>query len=148
MGTINLNRVASVLSIVCAILMVVAGIIRLTHAGTGTDAFQIAVVGFYLVVFGLLLSLVELRAFAVLTRHFGFLFSWIGKGLFFIFVACLLFGISPFHTAAGVVIILVGIFFICLQFVPSTKSPEALTGKKPDAMLENAHPPANQVPAV
>ena len=69
---------------------------------------------FYLVIFGVLIVLSELNVYAIV-KHFGFMFSYRGAGLFYIYSGTLVLGVNiqdvdfPIGLVVGITIIVIGI---------------------------------------
>jgi hypothetical protein len=51
------------------------------------------------------------------------MFSFIGRGVFYLFVGCIIMGDNWWKYAAGSIIALVGIGYIALEYVPSIEPP-------------------------
>ncbi|KAK3691259.1 hypothetical protein LTR37_018748 [Vermiconidia calcicola] len=56
-------------------------------------------------------------------RYASFMFSFIGRGVFYLFVGCIIMGDSWWKYAAGSIIALAGIGYIALEYVPSIEPP-------------------------
>jgi len=56
-------------------------------------------------------------------KYFSFLFSFIGRGIFYIFLGIIV-SQSLFRTTLGVIITLIGVGFTVLEFIPSFGLPE------------------------
>eukprot|EP00736_Rhodelphis_marinus_P014027 Rmarinus@m.25985 len=141
MVQINVNACCAVAGGISGVLMIVVGILLLA----GLSSFQAFVVGCYLLIFGSVIVFLEFKVLDVFTKYFGFLFSWIGKGLFLIFVACLMLGSGDFQTFCGVVVIMVGIMFIILALIGKLQQPPGSKGpaNTTQPMLDGqAKPPA------
>ncbi|KAJ6789330.1 hypothetical protein PWT90_01070 [Aphanocladium album] len=57
------------------------------------------------------------------SRYANFLFSFVGRGVFYIFLGCLLLGKAVLANISGAVVGIVGIAYIALEFVPSIEPP-------------------------
>lgn len=116
------------LSIVAAVLVIVAGVFRCQ-----TGLFTNVVIGVYLVIFGACTIVMELFYPPALASWFGFYARWIGRGLWFFFLGCLIIE-QPnsrwdnFGFWAGVVIIVVGILYFIFGFLPFIQKPTPVKG--------------------
>ncbi|KAH7160766.1 Golgi apparatus membrane protein TVP15 [Dactylonectria macrodidyma] len=81
------------------------------------------VLGCYMIVFGLSIALLEFQIPPQLSRYASFLFSFIGRGAFYIFIGGLLLGEMFLSKLAGAVVGVVGIAYVALEFVPSIEPP-------------------------
>ncbi|KYK59320.1 Golgi apparatus membrane protein TVP15 [Drechmeria coniospora] len=84
---------------------------------------QKIVVGSYMVVFGLAIALLEFQIPPQLPRYASFLFSFLGRGAFYIFIGCLILGKSILQNIAGGIVGIVGIGYVALEFVASIEPP-------------------------
>ena len=71
----------------------------------------------------ILTSLSEFQIPPQVARYASFMFSFIGRGVFYLFVGCIIMGDSWWKYAAGSIIALVGIGYIALEYVPSIEPP-------------------------
>jgi len=86
--------------------------------------FEKLVVSIYVILFGLATALLEFQIPPQLSRYASFLFSFIGRGVFYIFVGSILFDEHIVNDIFGIVIALVGVAYIVLEFVPSIEPPQ------------------------
>ncbi|PFH62365.1 hypothetical protein XA68_13959 [Ophiocordyceps unilateralis] len=84
---------------------------------------QTIVVGAYMIVFGLAIALLEFQIPPQISRYASFLFSFIGRGAFYIFIGCLLLGGMILQNIAGAVVGIVGLAYVVLEFIPSIEPP-------------------------
>ncbi|KAH7149934.1 Golgi apparatus membrane protein TVP15 [Dactylonectria estremocensis] len=113
------------LSDIFRIVNLVVGAI--TTLGGITHIFSLSlssiVLGCYMIVFGLSIALLEFQIPPQLSRYASFLFSFIGRGAFYIFIGGLLLGEMFLSKLAGAVVGVVGIAYVALEFVPSIEPP-------------------------
>ncbi|KAM5348127.1 hypothetical protein ACJ41O_007951 [Fusarium nematophilum] len=113
------------LSDIFRIVNIVVGVI--TALGGITHIFQLnlqpIIVGAYMIVFGLTIVLLEFQIPPQVSRHASFLFSFIGRGVFYIFLGCLLLGALLISKIAGAIVGIVGIAYVALEFLPSIEPP-------------------------
>ncbi|KAF4635672.1 hypothetical protein G7Y89_g2432 [Cudoniella acicularis] len=81
-------------------------------------------VGLYVALFGAITVLLEFQIPPQLSRYASFLFSFIGRGIFYIFVGCILIGPSTTTSIFGGAIALVGVAYVILEFIPSIEPPQ------------------------
>ncbi|KAL7276622.1 hypothetical protein RUND412_000388 [Rhizina undulata] len=100
-------------------IMVLGGIAQFFPVG-----IQNAVIGSYVIAFGLATALLEFQIPPQVPRYASFMFSFLGRGIFYIFVgSILLSGWWP-RIIAGSLVGLVGLGYAALSFVPSVEPPE------------------------
>ncbi|KAJ5893632.1 hypothetical protein N7495_005323 [Penicillium taxi] len=83
------------------------------------------IVGAYVIVFGLVVAGLEflpnIPDYAY--RYASFLFSFLGRGVFYIFVGCLLLHDNVLRIIAGSLVGFIGVGFAVLEFIPSIEPP-------------------------
>ncbi|ODV80540.1 COPI associated [Suhomyces tanzawaensis NRRL Y-17324] len=82
------------------------------------------VIGLYLIAFGSVIGLLEFRVPAEAYAYGSFLFSFIGRGVFYTFIGASINGASAFRIIAGLIVFVVGLGYIALEAVPSVSPPE------------------------
>ncbi|KAH6676472.1 golgi apparatus membrane protein tvp15-like protein [Halenospora varia] len=87
-------------------------------------AFGNLMVGIYVVLFGLITALLEFQIPPQLSRYASFLFSFLGRGIFYIFVGSVLLGHGTLNNIFGGAIGLVGVAYCVLEFIPSIEPPQ------------------------
>ncbi|CZR64974.1 probable TVP15 Tlg2-Vesicle Protein [Phialocephala subalpina] len=100
-------------------LMVIGGIfhifpVSMTHV----------IVGVYVAIFGAAIALLEFQIPPQVSRYGSFLFSFIGRGIFYIFVGSLLLETYIITIIFGTIIGLIGVAYVVLEFVPSIEPPQ------------------------
>ncbi|KAI8723491.1 hypothetical protein NCS52_00204900 [Fusarium sp. LHS14.1] len=86
-------------------------------------SMQPIIVGCYMIVFGLVIGLLEFQIPPQVSRHASFLFSFIGRGVFYIFLGSLLLGSMVISKIAGGIVGITGIAYVALEFLPSIEPP-------------------------
>jgi hypothetical protein len=121
-----------------------SNIIRLVNLGVGVIMvlggisqffpmkLQSIIVGCYVIVFGLVTALLEFQIPPQTSRYASFLFSFLGRGVFYIFVGSILIHDSILRIIAGSIIGLVGAIYVGLEFVPSIEPPENMRSSEWD----------------
>ena len=82
-----------------------------------TDSFQCFVVAIYAGVFGVALVLTEIRAPMCCTQYMGFTMTFLGRGLAYIFLGCLIYlpsAVNGFCYAAFIVMEIIGFLYVIL----------------------------------
>ncbi|KAM3514049.1 hypothetical protein MY11210_002261 [Beauveria gryllotalpidicola] len=81
------------------------------------------ILSIYMIIFGLSIGLLEFQIPPQVSRYANFLFSFVGRGVFYVFLGCLLLGTKIISNIAGGVVGITGIAYIALEFVPSIEPP-------------------------
>ncbi|KAK9784617.1 hypothetical protein AB5N19_00466 [Seiridium cardinale] len=102
------------------VVMILGGI---SQFFTDLNGFQSFVVGSYVILFGAAIGLLEFQIPAQVSRYASFLFSFIGRGIFYIFVGSILLNSGVLRIIAGSIIGLVGVCYAVLEFIPSIEPP-------------------------
>ncbi|KAK4109986.1 COPI associated [Canariomyces notabilis] len=108
-----------IVNLAVAVLMILGGIAQFFPSG-----FKEIVVGVYVIIFGLATGLLEFRIPPQVSRYASFLFSFIGRGVFYIFIGCII--LDHDHTLRiidGSIIGLIGVAYVVLEFIPSIEPP-------------------------
>lgn len=100
-------------------LMVASGIYHCIPPTIST-----VVVGIYVILFGLATGLLEFQIPPQVSRYASFLFSFLGRGVFYIFVGSILLDKHLMDQIFGTIIGVVGIAYIVLEFIPSIEPPQ------------------------
>ncbi|KAI9772530.1 MAG: Late Golgi vesicles protein [Geoglossum simile] len=86
--------------------------------------FQSVVVGCYVIVFGLATALLEYQIPPYMARYASFLFSFLGRGIFYIFIGSILLHDHVLRIIAGSIIGFVGVVYVVLEYIPSIEPPQ------------------------
>ncbi|KAJ2906729.1 hypothetical protein GGI21_004007 [Coemansia aciculifera] len=100
-----------IVNIVMAVLMVVAGIAFFTWSN-----FLRIMLGVFEIVFAVWIIMFELAEMAWLTPYVQFMFTWCGRGIFYVFMGCLTLGYRALGWILGSVMIGIGLAYIVLSF--------------------------------
>jgi len=100
------------------VVMVLGGISQFFPIG-----FQSLIVGVYVIIFGLAVALLEFQIPPQVARYASFLFSFLGRGIFYIFVGSILLHDHVLRIIAGSIVGLVGVGYVALEFIPSIEPP-------------------------
>jgi len=107
-----------IVNLVVAVIMVLGGISQFFPIN-----FQSVIVGVYVMIFGLATGLLEFQIPPQVSRYASFLFSFIGRGIFYIFVGSILLHDGVLRIIAGSIVGLVGVAYVALEFIPSIEPP-------------------------
>ncbi|KAJ1333643.1 COPI associated protein [Microdochium nivale] len=100
------------------VVMILGGISQFFPFG-----FQSVIVGIYVIIFGLAVALLEFQIPPQVARYASFLFSFLGRGIFYIFVGSILLHDHVLRQIAGSIVGLVGVGYVALEFIPSIEPP-------------------------
>ncbi|OTA63577.1 COPI associated [Hypoxylon sp. EC38] len=107
-----------IVNLAVGIIMVLGGISQFFNLG-----FQSIIIGAYVLIFGLAVALLEFQIPPQVSRYASFMFSFIGRGIFYIFVGSILLNNGVLRIIAGSVIGIIGLAYVALEFVPSIEPP-------------------------
>lgn len=107
-----------IVNLVAAVIMVLGGISQFFPI-----SFQSVIVGSYVIIFGLATGLLEFQIPPQVSRYASFLFSFIGRGIFYIFVGSILLHDGVLRIIAGSIVGLIGVAYVALEFIPSIEPP-------------------------
>lgn len=68
-------------------------------------------------------ALLEFQIPPQVARYASFMFSFLGRGVFYLFIGGIVMGSSWWKIAAGAVVVICGGVYIALEFVPSIEPP-------------------------
>ncbi|KAL7665040.1 hypothetical protein ABC855_g2295 [[Candida] zeylanoides] len=117
-GGQDLNGVFKIANLAVAALAVLSGLSQLF---SGMYQF---VIGVYIIAFGATIGLLEFRVPAEAHTYGSFLFSFIGRGVFYTLIGASVNGASAFRIIAALLIFAVGVAYIALEAVPSISPPD------------------------
>ncbi|KPI35111.1 Golgi apparatus membrane protein tvp15 [Cyphellophora attinorum] len=92
---------------------------------TGGISIRNVVVAVYVILFGLAVGGLELlpQVPPYLPKYASFLFSFLGRGLFYLFVGSLVLEHGTFSYIIGGIIMVAGLGYAALEFIPSIEPP-------------------------
>ncbi|GAB1319099.1 Golgi apparatus membrane protein TVP15 [Madurella fahalii] len=102
-----------IVNLAVAVIMILGGISQFFPLH-----FQSSVIGVYVIIFGL-----EFQIPRQVSRYASFLFSFLGRGVFYIFVGCLLLHDHVLRIIAGSIVGVIGVAYVALEFIPSIEPP-------------------------
>ncbi|KAI1650648.1 COPI associated [Daldinia loculata] len=107
-----------IVNLAVGVIMVLGGISQFFNLG-----FQSIIIGAYVLIFGLAVALLEFQIPPQVSRYASFMFSFIGRGIFYVFVGSILLNNGVLRIIAGSIVGIVGLGYIALEFVPSIEPP-------------------------
>ncbi|KAF2083408.1 COPI associated [Saccharata proteae CBS 121410] len=100
------------------VLMILGGIVQFFPPG-----LKQIILGVYLILFGLATGFLEFQIPPPVSRYASFMFSFLGRGVFYVFIGCVMLDDKWWKYVPGTVIGLVGIGYIVLEYIPSIEPP-------------------------
>ncbi|KAI0421033.1 Golgi apparatus membrane protein TVP15 [Xylaria grammica] len=107
-----------IVNLVVGVIMILGGISQFFNPDTRS-----IIIGVYVIIFGAVVGLLEFQIPPQVSRYASFMFSFIGRGIFYIFVGSLLLSNHWTRYVAGSIIGLTGVAYTALEFVPSIEPP-------------------------
>ncbi|KAM7202822.1 Golgi apparatus membrane protein TVP15 [Rhypophila sp. PSN 637] len=107
-----------IVNLVVAVIMILGGIIQFFPIG-----FKSVIIGIYVMLFGAITGLLEFQIPPHVSRYASFLFSFLGRGIFYIFIGCIILDEGFLAISAGSIVGLVGVIYAILEFIPSIEPP-------------------------
>lgn len=116
----DFSNIFRLINLATGVIMVLGGISQFFPIG-----IRNIIVGIYVIIFGLAVGGLELlpQVPPYLPRYASFLFSFLGRGIFYIFVGSLVFEDHTLKKIAGALIVFVGIGYAVLEFMPQVEPP-------------------------
>lgn len=99
-------------------LMVVGGIYHIFPISISN-----VIIGLYVAMFGAATGLLEFQIPQQISRYASFLFSFIGRGAFYIFAGSILLQNHIINTIFGTIIGIIGVCYVVFEFIPSIEPP-------------------------
>ncbi|KAI0860671.1 Golgi apparatus membrane protein TVP15 [Xylaria cubensis] len=107
-----------IVNLVVGVVMILGGISQFFNAD-----FNTIIIGVYVIIFGAFVGLLEFQIPPQVSRYASFMFSFIGRGIFYIFIGSILLSNHWTRYVAGSIIGLTGVAYVALEFVPSIEPP-------------------------
>ncbi|CEI69137.1 hypothetical protein ACHAPO_003280 [Fusarium lateritium] len=107
-----------IVNLAVGVIVILGGIVSIF-----SFSLQPIILGAYMIVFGLVTGLLEFQIPPQVSRHASFMFSFIGRGVFYIFLGSLMVSDSILSKIAGSIVGITGIAYVALEFVPSIEPP-------------------------
>ncbi|KAH3668658.1 hypothetical protein OGAPHI_002412 [Ogataea philodendri] len=120
----DFSIVFKIVNLVVAVLSVLTGLTELFHG------FNYFLQGLYITALGGIIGYLEFKNPPQLYAYASSFFSFLGRGLIYVLIASLNFHSSVIRLLAAVVLLLIGIVYIVLEFIPSIQAPENMQGER------------------
>ncbi|KAE8146405.1 Golgi apparatus membrane protein TVP15 [Aspergillus avenaceus] len=116
----DLSNIFRIANIAVGVIMVLGGIAQFFPPSLGS-----VIVGAYVIIFGLLIAGLEFLPNVpdYVYRYASFLFSFLGRGVFYIFVGSILLHGHVLRYIAGSIVGFTGVGYLALEFIPSIEPP-------------------------
>ncbi|KAJ6113419.1 hypothetical protein N7523_006736 [Penicillium sp. IBT 18751x] len=116
----DFSNIFRLVNIAIGVIMVLGGISQFFPASMSS-----IIVGIYVIIFGLVVGGLEFMPNVpdYAYRYASFLFSFLGRGVFYIFVGCIILHGHVLREIAASIIGITGIGYVVLEFIPSIEPP-------------------------
>jgi len=116
----DFSNIFRLVNIAVGVIMVLGGISQFFPPSMSS-----VIVGAYVIVFGLVVGGLEFMPNVpdYAYRYASFLFSFLGRGIFYIFIGCILLHDHVLREIAASIIGITGIAYLVLEFIPSIEPP-------------------------
>lgn len=108
-----------IVNIIVGVLIAICGVLMFSLGFTGF------MVGIYNIIFGVVFVVLEFFAHDLVQSQAPFLFTFLGRGLTYLYLGCIVMSSYDFRLIAGVIVVVIGFIYIALQFVPNVLPPNA-----------------------
>ncbi|KAL4872597.1 hypothetical protein BDV12DRAFT_161840 [Aspergillus spectabilis] len=117
----DLSNIFRIVNIVVGVIMILGGISQFF----GDTGFGPIILGVYVILFGLIVAGLEFLPNIpdYVYRYASFLFSFLGRGVFYIFIGCIVLNSHVLRIIAGSIVGVIGLGYVGLEFVPSIEPP-------------------------
>ncbi|KTW27122.1 uncharacterized protein T551_03116 [Pneumocystis jirovecii RU7] len=113
------GSIFKIVNILTAIIMILGGISQFFPLG-----FKNIIIGIYVIMFGIFTAILEFFIPPETAKYCSFFFSFLGRGIFYIFVGSLLLDNSALRILSGAIIIIIGIIYFILEFASNVVPPD------------------------
>ncbi|KAI1070190.1 hypothetical protein NW752_008648 [Fusarium irregulare] len=107
-----------IVNLVVGVIVILGGVVSIF-----SFSLQPIILGAYMIIFGLVTGLLEFQIPPQVARHASFMFSFIGRGVFYVFLGSLILGGNVLSYIAGGIVGITGLAYVALEFVPSIEPP-------------------------
>ncbi|EMR11249.1 hypothetical protein PNEG_00280 [Pneumocystis murina B123] len=112
------TNVFKIINVSTAIIMILGGISQFFPLG-----FKNIIIGIYVIMFGTVTGILEFFIPPQAAKYCSFFFSFLGRGIFYVFVGGLLLDNSILRMVSGAIVIIIGIIYSVLEFIPRVTPP-------------------------
>ncbi|KAI1933195.1 hypothetical protein LOZ58_004490 [Ophidiomyces ophidiicola] len=123
------SNIFRLVNLAVGVIMVLGGISQFF----ADPKFRNIIIGIYVIIFGLATGGLELvpNVPPQISRHASFMFSFIGRGIFYVFVGCIILENHVLRIIAGSIVGIVGVGYVALEFIPSIEPPANMREAEP-----------------
>ncbi|KAJ6102452.1 Golgi apparatus membrane protein TVP15 [Penicillium sp. IBT 16267x] len=116
----DFSNIFRLVNIAVGVIMVLGGISQFFPATMSS-----IIVGAYVIIFGVVVAGLEFMPNVpdYAYRHASFLFSFLGRGIFYLFIGSILLHDMVLRIVAGSIVGLIGVAYLVLEFIPSIEPP-------------------------
>ncbi|WPH04421.1 COPI associated [Acrodontium crateriforme] len=114
----DFSDIFRIVNLAVGVFMILGGISNFFPIGV-----QHIIVGVYVILFGAATALLEFQIPPQVARYASFMFSFIGRGVFYIFIGSIIMGDKWWNYVAGSIVAIVGIGYVVLEYIPSIEPP-------------------------
>ncbi|ODV94298.1 hypothetical protein PACTADRAFT_76917 [Pachysolen tannophilus NRRL Y-2460] len=119
----DFSPVFKIVNLVIGILSTLSGVSQLL---SGVQSFLL---GLFIIAGGISIGFLEFKVAPQFYNYCSFFYSFIGRGIFYIFLGVLISHENILRICVGIVIIIIGIGYSILEFLPSIEPPENMQGE-------------------
>ncbi|KGQ01758.1 hypothetical protein PAAG_11477 [Paracoccidioides lutzii Pb01] len=119
----DLSNIFRIINLCVGAIMVFGGISQFFPVSIGS-----VIIGVYVILFGLVVGALEFAPNppSYLSRYASFLFSFLGRGLLYVFIGSILIEGHTLRIIAGTAVGFAGLGYAVLEFVPSIEAPSTM----------------------
>ncbi|KAI8393968.1 Golgi apparatus membrane protein TVP15 [Radiomyces spectabilis] len=115
---VDLSLIFRIINIVVGCLMIIGG------AGTiVVGGFPNFIQGIYCILLGIMAGVFEFQVPGQVAQFASFMFSFLGRGIFYIFIGCITMNWNLLSLICGIIIAVIGVAYVVLHFVPAVEPP-------------------------
>ncbi|KAI8075906.1 COPI associated protein-domain-containing protein [Gilbertella persicaria] len=115
---LNYSIIFRVANIVAAAFMIIGGVMTCFAGG-----FPNFIQGIFVIIFGIITAMFEFRLPAMISQYASFMFSFMGRAIFYIFIGCITLNYGGLAIASGVIVAAIGIAYVVLHFLKTIEAP-------------------------
>ncbi|KAK3806330.1 MAG: COPI associated protein-domain-containing protein [Benniella sp.] len=101
------------------LLNILVGVVLFVHIGSWNSG----ILGVFVCIFGILTFALEFTIPEAVVYNMGFMFSMLGRGIFYVCMGLLCLSWKWFNIVVGCIVMVVGLFYIAMHFKGATPSP-------------------------
>ncbi|ORY16774.1 Golgi apparatus membrane protein TVP15 [Clohesyomyces aquaticus] len=119
----DFSDIFRIVNFAVAVFMILGGIAQFFNFH-----FSDVIKGVYLIIFGLgekfwLTVATEVQIPPQVARYASFMFSFLGRGIFYVFIGSVIVGNGWYRIIPGVIVGAVGLAYVVLEYIPSIEPP-------------------------